>query len=162
VKSLCSLVLMVMLFGTICPTAAAQENVSDTKTDRDDLDKFDLVWPEEPAEEPATDTEPPQGRPMLHLDIEDVTGPRTDDQAAAGTDRSPAASGSRSELTTLIGELREEVAELRHEVRRLRTTIELLSARISGSRVAQASPDTAELVTGAGQGGFHPFWLPQQ
>ena len=54
-KSLCSVVLMLVLFGTLCAAAQAQEDVSAPETRRDDLDKFDLVWPEEPSEEPEID-----------------------------------------------------------------------------------------------------------
>ena len=160
-KSLCSVVLMLVLFGTLCAAAQAQEDVSAPETRRDDLDKFDLVWPEEPSEEPEIETEPPRGRPMLRIDIDDVTSPSGDVEPAADTNQTPAATSSSGELTTLIGELREEVSELRHEVRRLRTTVELLSARISRSQIARTASADTELATDAGQGGFHPFWLPQ-
>jgi len=161
VKSFCSVVLILMLLGTLCSAPIAQEDVPAAETDRDDLDKFTLVWPEEPVEQPVTDTEPSQGRPLLRLDIQDITGPRADDQPVAGTDQNPAVRGSRDELTTLIGELREEVSELRHEIRRLRTTVELLSARISGSPSARTASVDTELTADAGDGEFHPFWLPQ-
>lgn len=160
-KSLCSVVLMLVLFGTLCATARAQEDVSAAETRRDDLDKFDLVWPEETGEEPDIETEPPQGRPMLRIDIDDVTGPSGDVEAAADTDQSPAVSGSADELTTLISELRGEISELRHEVRRLRTTVELLSARISGSQAARTASADTGLTADAGDGEFHPFWLPK-
>ena len=159
-KSLCSVALAFVLIGTLCATSRAQEDVSAAEIQRDDLDKFDLVWPEESGEKSDVEIEQPQGRPILHIDIDDVTGSGGDLEPAADTGQSPAVAGSPDELTTLIGKLQQEISELRHEVRRLRTTVELLSARISGSQTARTASADAELATEAGRGGFHPFWLP--
>ena len=160
-KSFCSVMLMLVLLGTLCAIARAQEDVSAAEGRPNDPDKFDLVWPEEPGEKPDIETEPPQGRPMLRIDIDDIADPGGDVEPDVETDRRPASTSSPDGLTTLIVELRTEVSELRHEIRRLRTTVELLSARISGSQTARTASTDTDLATDAEQGGFHPFWLPQ-
>ena len=156
-------ILMLIVLGVPCTSSGAQQEAS-PETDRDDLDKIELSWPEGSTESADTDAETEQieGRPLLRIDIPEFQVPVLEQQAAAPTDSQPATDKTYPELTLLIGQLREELRELQHEIRRLRTTVEMLSGRLGRAPMQSSTPHPGWLDPVVPEGGFNPFWLPKR
>ncbi len=162
-------ILMVAVLGVLSAAALAQQEPA-TDSDSEELDSFELVWPEQNTEHTedaeddtaSSDAESPPGRPLLRLDIPEFTRPGAEQPAAAGTDQPSPVEHPREELTDLVRQLRDEVNELRHEVRRLRTTVELLAARLGGSSPPKSSAAATEVGSDEEPSAFYPFWLPRR
>jgi len=150
-------IVLVLVFGVLCPGVVAQQDPAVPETDRENLDKLEIVWPDEPAEEPVAEQEPPVGRPLLQIDVPESIAPVGKEPSIA--DQPVPEDTTSQNLAELVRQLRDEVDELRREVEHIRTAVGLLSDRLDRLSVRTPAQPAGERHA---QAGFYPFWLPHR
>jgi len=162
VKLRFSAVIMLVILTAQCTNVEAQVE-EPAKPDRGGDDRFELEWAETDTDPEQTESGPQQGRPLLRIDIPDLTAPVQEQPTAPDVVETPTAEPGAEELAGQIEAMRRQLVELRREVRRLRAAVDKLSARLdSSSPLRKLAPPADGPRAGTDENEVNPFWLPQR